>query len=590
MKVLCYIKICVAAILIALSGALSAQPAGYYNSAYGLTGQQLKAALHNIIDDHDAASYSYLWTAFQTTDVRADGGVWDIYSNSQYVFVDDQCGSYSSEGDCYNREHSWPQSWFNEAAPMKSDLFHIYPTDGYVNGVRGNYPFGEVGVATYISSNGSKLGNSVTPGYTATVFEPIDEYKGDLARSMFYMSVRYYTEDGGWNSSGMTDKAEIKEWAMTMLLRWHENDPVSQKEIDRNNAIYAIQGNRNPFIDNPDFAPMIWDPEWTGGDFVVTLTAGNGGAIYPSGHVSVSEGASLTFMVSAESCYEMEQVLVNGAVVTLSDNSYTITNIQEDVDVVALFDPMGPYEILSTSGDGGSLTNEGTVQVPCGSNMLFTAMPDEGYEVVDIIVDGVSKGALLSYSFVDVQQDHTIHAVFEEQGGISCEPPALVETSAEKNNVTISWAPVTGATDYGVFRNGTQITIVTGDYQYVDELLQDGYYCYTVMAYCVNDFSSPSDESCVQVEGQGVDEELTSSLVISPNPSYPGAMLTLSGIEDHARTTPIMYDLGGRIVRLSYEMSDSVMEIQLPSDIQQGLYVLVLNGADATRAIKVIVK
>ena len=590
MKILHYITIFVGVFVVAISGEVKSQPAGYYNSAYGLTGLQLKSTLHHIINDHNAVSYSYLWTAFQTTDVRPNSKVWDIYSNTQYVFVDDQCGSYDSEGDCYNREHSWPQSWFNEAAPMKSDLFHIYPTDGYVNGVRSNYPFGEVGTATYVSSNGSKLGNCVTPGYSSKVFEPIDEYKGDLARSMFYMSVRYYTEDDGWASSGMTNKSEIKDWAMTMLLRWHESDPVSQKEIDRNNAIYAIQGNRNPFIDNPDFAPMIWDPGWSGGDFVVTLTAGNGGTIQPSGTVAVSEGASLTFALSAESCYEASQVLVNGSMVTLSDNTYTLSNIQEDIDVVALFDPVAPYVITATSGEGGSLTPEGPIQVPCGSNVIFTALPDEGYELVDIIVDGVSRGALLSYSFADVQQNHDIHAVFVEQGNAYCLPPALVETTTERKNVTISWSPVAGATDYGVFRDGSQITIVTGDYHYVDENLPDGRHCYAVMSYCVNDFSTLSEESCVHVDNQDVEEETSSTFVITPNPSNPGAVLTLSGIEGGTWSAPIMYDIGGRMVKIKYEKSDSQMLIQLPSDIQQGIYVLVINSAHATRALKVIVK
>ena len=95
------------------------------------------------------------------------------------------------------------------------------------------------------------------------MFEPIDEYKGDFARALMYMSVRYYTEDGSWGNSDMTNKAEIKDWAINMLMRWNEQDPVSQKEIDRNNAIYDdYQHNRNPFIDHPEYARMIWDPSW----------------------------------------------------------------------------------------------------------------------------------------------------------------------------------------------------------------------------------------------------------------------------------------------------------------------------------------
>ncbi len=241
-------------------------PTGYYDSAEGLEGEALRSALHNIIDNHQVQSYSSLHTYFVSTDAKPDGTVWDMYSDIPggtppyvYHFVSsDQCGNYNSEGDCYNREHSWPKSWFNNASPMKSDLFHVYPTDGYVNGQRGNYPYGEVNSPSWTSMNGSKRGSNSYPGYSGVVFEPIDEYKGDLARTYFYMSVRYYTEDSSWDSNGMVDGADLLPWAASMLLEWHHSDPVSEKETDRNNAVYTIQNNRNPFIDHPEWADCIW--------------------------------------------------------------------------------------------------------------------------------------------------------------------------------------------------------------------------------------------------------------------------------------------------------------------------------------------
>ncbi|MBR7024091.1 MAG: endonuclease [Bacteroidales bacterium] len=256
---------------LSLSVLVSAQPANYYNSANGLTGNQLKVALHNIIKGHSSISYSQLWNAFWSTDNKGNGVVWDMYSdrpngNPPYTYYlgQDQCGNYNSEGDCYNREHSWPQSWFNEQTVPRSDLHHIFPTDGFVNGKRANYPFGEVRSATWTSQNGSKLGTCKTPGYSGTVFEPIDEYKGDFARALMYMSVRYYSEDGSWSSSDMTNKSEIKKWAIDMLLRWNEQDPVSEKEKERNEVIYNdYQHNRNPFVDHPEYARMIWDPTWS---------------------------------------------------------------------------------------------------------------------------------------------------------------------------------------------------------------------------------------------------------------------------------------------------------------------------------------
>ena len=141
---------------------------------------------------------------------------------------------------------------------MNSDLFHIVATDGFVNGKRSNFPYGKVGAASWTSLNGSKLGISVTPGYTSTVFEPIDEYKGDFARNYFYMAVRYYTEDSRWPGSAMVSGSQPKTWALAMLKDWNQQDPVSAKETSRNNAIYTIQNNRNPFIDNPEYVAAIW--------------------------------------------------------------------------------------------------------------------------------------------------------------------------------------------------------------------------------------------------------------------------------------------------------------------------------------------
>ena len=241
-------------------------PPGYYDDAQGLDGEPLRLALHNIIDDHIPQSYSSLYGHFQSTDAKSDGTVWDMYSDVPggtppyiYNFTSaDQCGNYSGEGDCFNREHSWPKSWFNEGMPMNTDLFHIYATDGYVNGMRSNHPYGEVESTTWTSQNGSQRGNMNSYNHNGTVFEPIDEYKGDFARTYFYMSTRYYTEDSGWDDNDMVNGSNLKDWAVAMLMDWHLQDSVSQKEIDRNDAVYAIQENRNPFIDYPEWVGCIW--------------------------------------------------------------------------------------------------------------------------------------------------------------------------------------------------------------------------------------------------------------------------------------------------------------------------------------------
>lgn len=245
-------------------------PQGYYNEALGLTGTELQEALHEIIKDHQVQTYASLYQHFQSTDRKPNLSVWDMYSDvpggtPPYAFYynsGDECGNYNGEGQCYNREHSWPQSWFGGSIlPMRTDLFHIFPTDGYVNNRRANYPFGEVSNATWTSQNGSKVGANTTAGYTGVVFEPIDEYKGDFARSYFYMSVRYYGQDTNWPGSPQTVGSQLKPWALEMMIKWHEQDTVSEKEINRNNEVYDIQENRNPFIDHPEFVNQIWgDP------------------------------------------------------------------------------------------------------------------------------------------------------------------------------------------------------------------------------------------------------------------------------------------------------------------------------------------
>lgn len=274
--------------------ATSQIPTNYYNTTDGKTGYDLKTALHHIIKDHQEQSYKSLWTHFRTTDKKPNNTVWDMYSDVPggspayvYTFGTDQCGNYSGEGSCYNREHSWPKSWFNDGKPMYSDLFHLYPTDGYTNSKRGNFPFGEVNSPSWTSTNGCKVGNNSTEGYSSTVFEPIDEYKGDFARSYFYMATRYENIIASWaNNNGATEILNgtndqvFKQWHLNLLLSWHQQDPVSQKEIDRNNAVYGIQNNRNPFIDHPEYVEMIWDPGQPSGIILLSenfesLTSGN---------------------------------------------------------------------------------------------------------------------------------------------------------------------------------------------------------------------------------------------------------------------------------------------------------------------------
>ena len=220
-----------------------------------------------------------MWSLINDADIDhyfdKDLTILDIYSEKvggrdshNFESSIDQCGQYRKESDCYNREHSFPKSWFGgKIEPMNSDGHHIFAADGYVNAKRGNWPYGEVGFATYVSSNGSKVGlaKSIT-NFNGVVFEPIDEFKGDLARAYFYMATRYEGQISTWEGNSDNSDAVLngnntsvfEPWLLDLLKRWHKFDPVDQKERDRNNKVYQFQGNRNPYIDHPEFVFMIW--------------------------------------------------------------------------------------------------------------------------------------------------------------------------------------------------------------------------------------------------------------------------------------------------------------------------------------------
>lgn len=237
-------------------------PAGYYNVALGSSEAALKTKLCTKIEPHTERTYADLWADFQITDKRADGKVWDMYSNCTFTFGTNQDSGSGGTAECqfYNREHSMPNSWFNKEYPMYSDLFHMYPTDKYVNNQRGNNPFGETTTPSKTFLNGSKLGTCTFSGYTGTIYEPVDEYKGDFARTYFYMVTAYDDKVASWVSDQLAGNQypALSTWSVALFLKWNAQDPVSEKEINRNNAVYGIQHNRNPFIDYPELAEYIW--------------------------------------------------------------------------------------------------------------------------------------------------------------------------------------------------------------------------------------------------------------------------------------------------------------------------------------------
>jgi endonuclease I len=356
-------------------------PNGYYNSATG-TGYTLKTQLHNIIKNHNDQGYSGLWTTYSTSDrdlfYENDNSILDVYSENasstdpyNFTYATNQCGTYNAEGACYNREHTVPQSYFgNQTQPMYSDAHFVLPTDGKVNGWRDDHPYGVVnGTPSPCNAgatntpcntqNGSKLGANLNSGYSAgyssTVFEPIDEFKGDIARCLLYFATRYedqlvsfYTTSSS-EAKVMFDGTSDNSFSPTflnILIKWHLQDPVNAREIARNNAVYARQNNRNPFIDHPEYVCQIWSAVCTALN-TQSFSSINTVQIYPN------PSANGTINISSETTLdEIELITINGQVIqqiknpVFQNNIYTITNL-----------PNGFY-FLKLSGNNESVTKK----------------------------------------------------------------------------------------------------------------------------------------------------------------------------------------------------------------------------------------
>ncbi len=329
--------------------ASSAVPSGYYTGAQGKSNQALKTALHKIIKGHTKRSYQNLWTDFKTTDCNGNIII-DRYSTTQFTYNTNQCGTYSGVGDCYNREHSIPNSWWGglSSDTAYTDLHHMFPVDGWVNSERGNHPFGDC--ANGSARGTGKLGSCTFSGYSGTVFEVADEYKGDFARVYFYFATRYmmrmsdYTSGTGSVVFTSSSYLGLTTWAINQLLEWHRNDPVSTLETRRNDAVYGIQHNRNPFVDYPELVEYIWGNKkgstWTPGGVTPTptpvLTSPASGSTVDVG-TNTGSGVTKTITVRGSDLTKALTVSVSGNGFTVSPTSITATNANNGTTVTVTY-------------------------------------------------------------------------------------------------------------------------------------------------------------------------------------------------------------------------------------------------------------
>ena len=231
---------------------VTGQTTGYYNGTEGLSGDGLKHALHQIIDDHQPFTYysAKFILAYSDADPANSNNIIQVYTGWSHPNDD-----YGSSGNYLNREHVWAKSHggFNEWEPMYNDVHNLKPSDASVNQSKGYKDFDE---------GGTQHPEATGCYYTSATWEPRDEVKGDIARIIFYMSVRYEGDNDEIDLevvNQINTYPDPEHGKLNTLLEWNLQDPPDEFEMNRNNVIASYQKNRNPFIDNPDFAELIWN-------------------------------------------------------------------------------------------------------------------------------------------------------------------------------------------------------------------------------------------------------------------------------------------------------------------------------------------
>lgn len=256
----------------------AAAPSGYYSRLDGKQGEELRKTLKEVSIPEDFESIVFgdggssafkTWQCFITSDVREIDGKkmwWDMYSNN-IVYTYDENNALNTKS--LNIEHAVPNSWWggkNGHLQAYQDIFNLNPSNSEANNKKSANPIGVTTADPAFSNDLIKIGKPAVGygGNSSTVFEPADEYKGDFARTFFYMFAAYPDIDWKLDKGGeniyevINGRVELLPWAKKMLLKWNAEDPVDAKEMKRNDEIFKCQKNRNPFIDMPSLAEYIW--------------------------------------------------------------------------------------------------------------------------------------------------------------------------------------------------------------------------------------------------------------------------------------------------------------------------------------------
>lgn len=592
-------------------------PTGYYNSATG-TGYTLKSNLKRIIDAnndglateyvHNPQSYNSMDPFIASNDLDTyyenNNTILDIYSENpagtdpyNFTPVTDECGNYNAEGDCYNKEHVIPKSIFNDAMPMYGDGHNLLPTDGRVNGFRSNFPFGRVNDSQLASQsgitnptlNGSKLGNNLNSGYSAgyssTVFEPIDEFKGDIARIYFYFVTRYEDNIASWNAYPMFDGSSTKAIAdpfLNILMTWHQNDPVSQKEIDRNNDLFVHQNNRNPFIDHPEYVTLIWSgtPDTEAPSNPTNLVASN----------PTDTSIALTWTASTDNVAVASYDIYKDDVLEINTNStsYTVIGLTPETNYC--------FKVKAKDNSG----NESNF-----SNTACETTTNNGSSSVDLFFSEYMEGgsnnkALEIANFTGNSVDLSIYTLkLSSNGSATWTATYSFPTSSSISNEDVyvigngSLAVCTGVVDnqnntitgfngndaVGLFKNDILIDIIgtLGDATTFAQnvtLVRKPEIAGPSTTFDINEWNSFPQDTCTDLgmhtQTLSVDETTNSTISFFPNPVKDN--LNIKTIRPTSTTIEIYNILGKRVLISSFQR-ETTIDV---SSFKNGVYIVKL--------------
>ena len=548
------------AVVVALA-AVADVPVGYYNTLSGKSGQALKNAIHDLAIQRTVNSYGSLWTYFPQTDCMPDDPrrVWDMYSNYTYYFSSHLGNSTSG----MNKEHALPKSWWggyneNQGYIAYTDLKHLFPSDANANSAKLHYPLGEVS-RTNFDNGVTKTGTPKTGqgGGSSVVFEPDDRYKGDFARTYFYMAAAY--QDYEWKYTWMMVNntwLTLNQWSIDLLLRWAREDPVSDKEKARNDAVYRCQNNRNPFIDFPDLIEYIW--------------GNRAGEVFTGGNDVITGPAELISPVQDSEVYFGEVALGKTLSITIYVKGHNLTS---NLTVTIYRDDATMFESAVSSID------RQTANSAQGYPLTVTYTPTElgDHKTRLVISDGGLTGSFGMGLHASCRAVPTLHAV-----------TALPAEDITDSTYVASWQATSDQVDYYIVNRtiydklGNVVdseAFTTDDYQQTTMEFTDRnpahIHTYNVQSYRLGYLSPESNVITIDQSGiTGVEADRPLALLMTAS----GVVVKCGEpLED-----VIIYNTRGQVVRHLEEVRNDDT-ITLPS----GIYILTTRSS--RQAYKVVV-